>query len=100
MSDPLEPLRSDAPHQAGTTSVLEPDRIERPLEPGDHDRFAHYADRDKIVEASVMGTPLVALCGKVWVPSRDPARYPVCPTCQDIYEGLEPDDDEPDGAAD
>ncbi|MGE5135548.1 MAG: DUF3039 domain-containing protein [Gemmatimonadota bacterium] len=55
---------------------------------GDHERFAHYVIKDKIVESSVTGTPLVALCGKVWVPSRDPKRYPVCPDCKRIYEGL------------
>ena len=55
---------------------------------GDHERFAHYVQKDKIVDSSVMGTPLVALCGKVWVPSRDPKRYPVCPTCKEIYEQL------------
>ncbi|HTW20555.1 MAG TPA: DUF3039 domain-containing protein [Mycobacteriales bacterium] len=53
---------------------------------GDHDRFAHYADRDKITEAMVTGTPIVALCGKVWVPTRDPSRYPVCPECKRLYE--------------
>jgi hypothetical protein len=36
----------------------------------------------------VTGTPVTALCGKVWVPSRDPKRYPVCPTCKEIYEQL------------
>ncbi len=55
---------------------------------GDHERFAHYVVKDKIVESSVTGTPLVALCGKVWVPSRDPKRYPVCPECKEIYESL------------
>jgi len=60
---------------------------------GDHERFAHYVQKDKIVESSVMGTPLVALCGKVWVPSRDPKKYPVCPTCKEIYEGMPPGDD-------
>jgi hypothetical protein len=53
---------------------------------GDHERFAHYADRDKITEAAVLGTPVVALCGKVWVPSRDPKRFPVCPECQRLYD--------------
>jgi len=53
---------------------------------GDHERFAHYVQRDKIVDSSVLGTPLKALCGKVWVPSRDPKKYPVCPTCKEIYE--------------
>jgi hypothetical protein len=53
---------------------------------GDHDRFSHYADRDKITEAMVTGTPVVALCGKVWVPTRDPKKYPVCPECKRLYE--------------
>jgi len=44
--------------------------------------------RDKLTEAMVMGTPVVALCGKVWVPSRDPERFPVCPECKEIWEGL------------
>ena len=31
---------------------------------------------------------MVALCGKVWVPGRDPNKFPVCPMCKEIYEGL------------
>jgi hypothetical protein len=53
---------------------------------GDHERFSHYADRDKITEAMVSGTPVVALCGKVWVPSRDPKKYPICPDCQRLFD--------------
>jgi hypothetical protein len=60
---------------------------------GDHERFSHYAPRDKIVEAMVTGSPITALCGKVWVPSRDPQRFPVCPMCKEIWEGLPPGDD-------
>jgi hypothetical protein len=29
---------------------------------GDHERFAHYVLKDKIVESAVTGTPVVALC--------------------------------------
>ena len=60
-------------------------------EPGDHERFSHYAEKGKITEAMVMGTPVVALCGKVWVPSRDPKQFPVCPTCKEILDGLWPE---------
>ena len=56
------------------------------LDDGDHDRFAHYVLKDKLAGAYVEGTPVVALCGKVWVPSRDPQRFPVCPQCQRLYE--------------
>lgn len=55
---------------------------------GDAERFAHYVQKNKIVESAVTGTPLVALCGKVWVPSRDPGRFPVCPECKEIWESL------------
>ena len=60
-------------------------------EGGDHERFAHYVQKNKIVDSAVSGTPVVALCGKVWVPSRDPKRYPVCPECKKIYESLPED---------
>ena len=30
----------------------------------------------------------MALCGKVWIPNRDPSRYPVCPTCKEIRARL------------
>ncbi len=62
------------------------ERTEFRVQEGDHERFSHYAERDKIVEATVLGTPIRALCGKVWVPSRDPSRFPVCPECKEIYE--------------
>ena len=55
---------------------------------GDHERFAHYVLKDKIVDSAVMGTPVRALCGKIWVRSRDPKRFPVCPDCQRIYDSL------------
>ena len=74
------------------TEVLE-DRRTVTTEEGDHERLAHYADKDKLTEAMVMGTPVVALCGKVWVPSRDPQKFPVCPECKEIWESLPPGDE-------
>ena len=62
------------------------------LEPGDHERFSHYVRREKIIESAVLGTPVVALCGQVWVPGRDPEKFPICPTCKEIYEGLRPEE--------
>jgi len=71
------------------TDVRE-DRRTVPTEDGDHERFSHYVEKDKLTEAMVMGTPVVALCGKVWVPSRAPEKFPVCPECQEIWESLKP----------
>jgi len=39
----------------------------------------------KILEARINGTPIEALCGHVWVPSRDPRQLPVCEKCKSIY---------------
>ena len=66
---------------------------EQSTDDGDHDRYAHYVRKDKITQAALGGTPVIALCGKVWVPGRDPEKYPVCPECKEIYQGLrEPQD--------
>lgn len=40
----------------------------------------------KVLEARIMGTPLEALCGHVWVPSRDPKQLPLCEECKAVYE--------------
>ncbi|HEY9565906.1 MAG TPA: DUF3039 domain-containing protein [Nocardioides sp.] len=69
------------------TDVLE-DRQTVPTDEGDHERFSHYAPKDKVMEAMVMGTPVTALCGKTWVPSRAPEKFPVCPECKEIWESL------------
>lgn len=38
-----------------------------------------------MLAARIEGTPIEALCGHVWVPSRDPKQLPVCQRCKDIY---------------
>ncbi len=96
---PPEPSPSTAPQHA-PTGVLERELVEQPMEPGDHERFAHYVRKDKIVDSAVFGSAVVALCGKVWVPSRDPKKFPVCPVCKEIYEGLRPGPDDSDSGKD
>jgi hypothetical protein len=32
--------------------------------------------------------PATALCGFVWVPSKDPKQLPVCQKCAEIYNGV------------
>ena len=59
------------------------------LDQGDHDRMAHIVyPKEKLTEALVTGTPVIALCGKVWTPSRDPERYPVCQGCIEAFESI------------
>ena len=84
---------SDAP-------ALSPVRSD-PVLDGDHERMAHIVLEGvktddgtyvpagpTVVEGIVNGTAVRALCGKVWVPGRDPRRYPVCPTCKEIADNL------------
>ncbi len=40
----------------------------------------------KVLEARIYGTPVEALCGHRWVPSRDPKQLPLCEECKAIYE--------------
>lgn len=54
----------------------------------DENRFAHYAEKVSITEGYVLGTPVLAICGKVFVPSRDPKKFPICPICKEIAEAL------------
>lgn len=70
---------------------------EEDLESGDHERFSHYVRKEKIVESAVSGKPVTALCGKRWIPSRDPNRFPICPTCKEIHAGLRKGPDENSG---
>jgi hypothetical protein len=55
---------------------------------GSHDAFAHYVLKAEQMRAAVTGEPCIALCGKVWVPNRNPDGLTVCPECKDVYEFL------------
>ncbi|OUD82639.1 hypothetical protein CMMCAS02_06905 [Clavibacter michiganensis subsp. michiganensis] len=47
--------------------------------------------KDKILESAISGKPVKALCGKKWLPGRDPEKFPVCPDCKRIYENMKPE---------
>ncbi len=79
-----------SPPTTGGGTIVEERTEPVPTDAGDHERFAHYVRKEKIVESAVTGTPVVALCGKVWQPNRDPGRFPVCPECKEIFESLPP----------
>jgi hypothetical protein len=73
---------------SGGDTILEERVQPADVEAGDHERFAHYDQKERIVESAVTGSPVIALCGKVWVPNRDPQKFPVCPECQEIFNSL------------
>jgi hypothetical protein len=91
---------TSSPHVTpGGSTTLAPTRPDPALDEADHERMTHIVlegfrrKRGKflplganVVESMVTGTPVRALCGKVWVPNRDPNRFPLCPTCREIAQ--------------
>ena len=82
----MEPDVTNPQTDGGTIIEERTDAVR--FDEGDHERFAHYVPKDKLMEAMVNGTPIRALCGKLWVPSRDPERFPICPECKEIHESM------------
>jgi hypothetical protein len=84
------------------TQVIEPTTTDPILDDGDHERFTHivlegYTPKgsddlipvgNSVVEGMINQTAVRALCGKVWVPGRDPGKYPVCATCAEVAESM------------
>lgn len=66
-----------------------------PTDDGDHDRFSHYVKKADLGAYYMSEIIPTALCGKKWAPGHDPKRYPICPTCKEIYEGIPAGDDAP-----
>jgi hypothetical protein len=76
-----------------TDTLIDP-QITDPMLDDEDPIFAHIIKgngKDKgpktmITEAIINGTPLEALCGFVWVPSRSVEGRPVCPKCAEIHK--------------
>jgi hypothetical protein len=59
------------------------------LDDGDDERFSHFVRKADILRSAVEGVAVTALCGKKWLPGRDPEKYPVCPRCKELMGMLE-----------
>jgi hypothetical protein len=76
---------------AGGVRVLENPEIDANTNNGDNsddERYAHWVDMRKAEKAKITGGKVIALCGKVWTPTRNPDNYPICPRCQELYEKM------------
>ena len=63
--------------------------VDPALNDGDHERFAHIVKRAELADAMVYGKEITALCGKKWIPTRDPEKFPVCPDCRDRLAAMD-----------
>ena len=69
-------------------TAIEIERSTAPVDGEERDRQSHYVKRDEILKSMDTGNPATALCGKKWIPNRDPQKYPLCKTCQKIFTSL------------
>jgi hypothetical protein len=71
------------------SSVLEKIKENSQLQDeGNSKQFSHYAEKNEVTEGYVLGTPVIAICGKIFIPSRDPLKFPLCPICKKIADAL------------
>lgn len=82
LSDP------DSGQTEGGVGVLQRPETSR-QEPGDKDRYAHYVSAHRLATSRLTGQPVVALCGKVWVPTREVQNHPICPRCVEIKKEMD-----------
>lgn len=47
---------------------------------------SHYVPSRPIVQALIFGEAVRAVCGKSFVPRRDPSEFPLCPECKSIAD--------------
>lgn len=74
-------------------TLLERDKVEETTVEidagsGDHDRFTHAFKNEDVDNAVFTGEPAKALCGKKSIPLGAASKFPVCPTCKEIYNSL------------
>ena len=70
------------------TAVLEREAVLQNQDEDDDEHFAHYAEKVSVTEGYVLGTPVQAICGKVFIPHRDPEKLPLCSKCKEIADAL------------
>ena len=78
-------IKSMSTPRPGISTLVEERTEERELQ--DPGSVAHIIkDPAKVTEAYILGTPVEALCGHVFTPSKDPKQLPICDTCKDIAD--------------
>ena len=58
------------------------DRVDTRPDEDESDGLAHIVLKDEQMRGYVGGQPIRALCGKVWVPTRDYQGLPICRACE------------------
>lgn len=57
--------------------------LDRPLiSEDDEPEVSHIVRKEDQMIGYMAGRPIVALCGVIFIPTRDPEKFPVCQKCQ------------------
>jgi hypothetical protein len=59
-------------------------------EEDDDPEAAHIVTQRDLIHSQITGQPIRALCGKLWVPKRNPDDYPMCQACVEMLNALGP----------
>lgn len=68
-------------------AAVDPEKLTHIVNPplNTHIRMWHLMTAQAIVNyARKLGLPVIALCGKKWVPTDDPEKYDACLTCVEV----------------
>jgi hypothetical protein len=71
-----------------STDILENIDSDIDTDDEDNEHFAHYAESASVTEGYIMGTSVIAICGKVFIPFRNPEKLRICPICKEIADAL------------
>jgi hypothetical protein len=75
-----------------STILLEPvlDIIEDIREEVEFDEptVSHLITKEDALNGYINGVPITAVCGHVFVPTRDPDKFPLCQKCVDVAKNM------------
>lgn len=62
--------------------IVDQPQVSGPELDSDEPIEAHIVMKNDQMRGYVEGQPIMALCGKIWVPGYDPTQLPVCERCK------------------
>jgi hypothetical protein len=86
-----EPVRqTGAMSETRTVPDLDAPPVAEISDGSDDPDAAHIVSQKDLMHSQITGEPIRALCGKLWVPKRNPDDYPLCSACVEIFNAITP----------
>ena len=68
-----------------TSTQLDQAPVVEEVEGDDAPDAAHIVTQKDLIHSQLTGEAIRALCGKMWVPKRNPDDFPMCQACMEIF---------------